>query len=616
MTHQRGIEIEPHLVITGAGISMMSGLPSGPALVEDALKNLLKGDYISGTNIKKISRSLPLEVFFQIVADHTSQDIATKVTTALDAENPSAVHNWLSRKVQEGLIKQIYTFNFDTLQEQSLGSILKRSTSGRSVVLTSEDLDFRLIKFHGSADSQGVISIGEYVQGFSEPVRKQFLDDWNGKSILVLGYGGWDADLAVTIDEAIDTGKLPRHVTWVDLSFPEQGGRTALLSEIESAGVTCKRLVGDLESVLSLDSKNKEESSLDPFDYRWEEFTTLDNLTTTAIMTEAAILADELEIASHFLEDLTGKTRLRLESILLERKGTEKVLEIYQKLIEDDILGTTQALAATRIYTLSQGQKDYFDSVNLNALHPSVAEHFSAYIKSRRTDLGGLDRPIAAARVRGLPKPHETAQGVENLDAVRLYVSLLTESARLLHEASDYKAALTLDKRAYRFTAALGDPKLKASVSGGIGVCLMGIADSLSGQDAIAVLSDAVHWLTKTIAPGRSQVGDYTWGLHMCNLGSALSLLGQPREGIKFIRKGLPVLQNSMPNWAVSAWAYLAGAYGDLYEKTRQVEYIHLGYIALAEGSELANNIGDFDDIYLIENEKQRLEALKSSASE
>lgn len=615
MADQRGIELEPDLVITGAGISMMSGLPSGPALVEDALKKMAHDDNLPETFAKKISSSLPLEVFFQIVADHAGQEIATKVTTALDSESPSKVHNWLSEKVKEGQLKQIYTFNFDTLQEQSLGTKFKHSTSGRSVVLISEDLDFCLIKLHGSADSQAVISIGEYVQGFSDSIRKQFLDDWKGKSVLVLGYGGWDADLAVTIDEAIDTGKLPCHVTWVDLSFPKQGGRTALLSELESAGVTCEKIIGDIESLLSVDSKSEEKRSFDPFDYRWEEFTGLDELTTTAIMAEAAILANELEIASNLLEDLAGNTRLRLESFLLERYGSKKVISIYRRLIKDKSLGTTQALAATRIYTLSQGQEDYFDSVNLDALHPSVAEHFSAYKESRRTDLGGLDRPSAAAKVRGLPEPHETAQGVSNLDSVRLYVSLLTESARLLHEANDFKAALVLDKRAYRFAAALGDPKLEASVSGGVGVCLMGIADSVSGQQATSVLSEAVNWLTKAIAPGKSKVGDYTWGLHMCNLGSALSLLGQPREGIKYLRKGLPVLQNSMPNWAVSAWAYLAGAYGDLYEKTQQDEHIQLGFRALAEGRRLAKNLDDLDDIYLIENEKKRLEALKSSAS-
>ena len=611
MVDRIGVELLPNLVITGAGISMRSGLPSGPALVESALKNLINVDYLPETFARNISKSLPLEVFFQIVADHAGQNIATMVTTALDSKSPSDVHYWLSERIEEGQIKQIYTFNFDTLQEQSLGSKFKYSKSGRSVLLSSQDFDFRLIKLHGSADTQGVISIGEYVQGFSDAVRKQFLDDWNGKSVLVLGYGGWDADLAVMIDEAINTGKLPSQITWVDLSFPEEGGRTALLSDLESVGVSCRKIVGDFMSIISAKNKNEERSNINHFGYEWEEFSGLDNLTTKAIVAEAAILANELEAAAHILEDITGSSRLRLESFLLERHESKSLINIYQKLIEGEVPGTTQALAATRIFSLSHGQKDYFDSVNLDMLHPSVAEHFSAYKESRRTDFGGLDRASAATKVRGLPKPHETAQGVDNLDAVRLYVSLLTESARLLHEAKDFKSALVLDKRAYRFAFALGDTKLVASVSGGIGVCLMGIADSLSGQEATSVLNEAVNWLTKTITPGKSKVGNYTWGLHMCNLGSALSLLGNHREGIEHLSQGLPVLQKSMPNWAVSAWAYLAGAYGDFYEKTLNMEHLQLGFRALDEGEKLAKKLGDFDDMYLIENEKVRLEGLR-----
>lgn len=610
MIHLGELEIKPRLVISGAGVSMRAGLPSGPALVESAIKKLGKVAEVSPDLIARISQQLPLEVFFQVVADHAGQSVATKVTTALDAEKPSAVHEWIAEKVEQDLIDRVYTFNFDTLHERALNLNLLRSASGRSVILESEVSDFCLIKLHGSADLRGIVAIGEYVQGFSDPVRERLLEDWTDEVVLVLGYGGWDADLAVTVDEAVAADKLPHQVVWVDRSFPNRGGRTALLSELESAGVNCHRILDDLYSALCLDAESKAPPALAQFQYRWEEFDTLDSSVATAIIAESAMLVDEVDSAALYLKELSGLTQLRLSAFLLERKDSEEAVEVYRDLARKSHQATTAALAATRVYSLTRGQQDCFNSVDLTALHPSIAKHFSAFIKSRRTDLGGLDRREAAARVRGLPKPHETAQGVDSLDTVRLYVSLLTESARLLHEARDYEAALALDKRAYRFAAALGDSALVASVSGGVGVCLLGIADSLSGVDAVSVRKDAVRWLRDTVAPGRTKIGDFTWGLYMCNLGSAISELGQPEEGVSLIHKGLPVLQASMPNWAVSAWAYLAGAYGDLYEKNQQEEDLVLGFKALSKGRALADAIDDYDDVYLLENVGQRLNKL------
>lgn len=608
MTHLG--EIAPRLVVTGAGISMGAGLPSGPALVESALKKLGKSVKIPSELITKISRKLPLEVFFQVVADHAGQTTATRVTKALNAEEPTVVHNWIADRVKDGQVTRIYTFNFDTLHECALGVELTRSTSGRSVILESNTSDFRLTKLHGSSDAQGVISIGEYVQGFSDPVRRRLLEDWSDQAVLVLGYGGWDADLAVTLDEAISTNRLPNQVTWVDLSFPERGGRTTLLSELESAGVACKRVTGDLHSVLSLDNVIKERQRFTQFDYSWREFEALSGSTTSAIIAESAMLAGEVGLAARYVEGLSGHDRLRLEALLLERQDSQQAIFLYDQLVHECANATSAALAAARIHTLSRWKDDCFDSVSLAELDPGIAQHFSAYIESRRTDLGGLDRPVAAARARGLPRPHETAQGVDSLDAVRLFVSLLTESARVLHEARDYESALALDKRAYRFASALGDPALSASVSGGVGACLMGIADSLNGEEAVSARKDAVRWLTATVGLGRAQVGDYTWGLHMCNLGSTVSILGEPEKGIGLIREGLPVLQEIMPNWAVSAWAYLAGAYGDLFQKTGREENILLGLRALINGWELVHTIRDQDDAYLLLAEKRRLDSL------
>jgi len=68
------IRTAPKVVITGAGISMDAGLPSGPALVESALVKLSTLLGMPSESVGRLSGALPLEVFFQVVADHVAEE--------------------------------------------------------------------------------------------------------------------------------------------------------------------------------------------------------------------------------------------------------------------------------------------------------------------------------------------------------------------------------------------------------------------------------------------------------------------------------------------------------------------------------------------------------------
>lgn len=240
-----------------------------------------------------------------------------------------------------------------------------------------------------------------------------------------------------------------------------------------------------------------------------------------------------------------------------------------------------------------------------------MARHFDAYVRSRRTDHGGLARDDAARRVRELPGPFETASGVTSLDAVRLYIGFLTESARLLHEARDFSNALEMDRRALRFASAIGDPALLASTSGGVGVCLMGLAEDAAPGVAETHLAEAENWLRRAVEPGRERIGDYVWGLYMCNLGSVLSERGNPRQGVDFLLAGLPVLTEAYPNWAVSCQAYLAMAFGNLFDLERDSKHLQDGHRAVQAGRALATSLQDFDDVYLLQDAETQLRNLE-----
>lgn len=596
------------VVLTGAGVSMAAGLPSGPELVESALACLSERLSLRKGIASAVSRVLPLEVLFQVIADHAGEEAATAVTRVLDASTPTVTHVWIAEQQRSGRCRSIYTFNFDTLHEQSLGDPFETQLVGRSIVLESLSKEWRLTKLHGSATHRGVVSIGEYVQGFSDSIRHRMMDDWSKRVLLVLGYGGWDVDLRVTLDEAVAKRCLPRAVVWVDRSFPRTGGRTELLTDFEAHGVVCHRVESEISTWLGFGAAADAKAHT-AFEYDWRELAPLDELSVGAILAEACLLSDRLDWTAEIATELAGEEASRIEALLQDQKGERaSAAAAYRRIVEGGWHGeTTRALAAARAFTLSAGQVDLFDQVLPDQLQADMARHFDAFVWSRRSDLGGLARDKAARRVRELPRPFATASGVTSLDAVRLYIGFLTESARLLHEARDFDDALEMDRRALRFASALGDPALVASTSGGVGVCYMGLAEDAVSGAAESHLAEAERWLRGAVEGGRERVGDYVWGLHMCNLGSVLSERGDPRNGVQYLLAGLPVLTAAYPNWAVSCQAYLAMAFGDLFDLECEPKHLRDGLRAVQVGWALANRLKDFDDVHLLKEAEAKL---------
>ncbi len=598
------------VVLTGAGISISAGLPSGPDMVRSAVARLLELLSSSDGIVGVIGDTLPLEVFFQVVADHAGESVATRVINVLDASVTTPIHQWVAAQQLLGRIFSLYTFNFDTLHELALEEQFTTRVVGRSVVLEAPSGGWRITKLHGSATVRGVISIGEYVQGFTDPIRAQLLEDWHNRLLLVLGYGGWDADLRITVDEAIAVGRLPRAVVWVDQSFPITGGRSDILNEMEEAGVVCHRVVADFSRLSDLPAgKETEAISVNKsFEYGWDEFSRLDLSIVRAILADACLLSDQLDQAAILTSLLAAPERRRLEALLYDRKGDKtSALAQYQRLLKEVHPAPTLAMAAARAFTLSVGQVDLFDEVPVAQLPIEMACHFEAFVQSRRSDTGGLERADAAKKVGKLPRPFETASGVKSLDGVRLYISLILESARLLHEDSDFSEALELDKRAMRFAQAIGDPVLLSMTAGGVGVCFMGIAEQAIREDADKHWASAEKWLRIGVREGRDRSGDYAWGLHMCNLGSVLSERGDPRTGIEYILQGLPALTAAYPNWAVSCHGFLAMAYCDAFDLEGNPTHIDDGVRALAAGWALANQLKDYDDAHILRQAETKL---------
>lgn len=610
-----GMSVGRLVTVTGAGLSIATGLPSGPDLVRGALRIL---SLCADTDLQppsRIEQRLPLEVFFQIIADHAESTAVAKLTRSLDGGKPTAGHKWISAATQQGHIYAGYTFNFDTLQERCLPRPSDSRAIGRSWVVNYDQFEFSLTKLHGSADSLGVISISEYVQGFADPVRRKLLSDIKGRTILFLGYGGWDVDLHIALDEAIRLRMLPDTVIWIDRSFPINGGRTEILKNLSDAGVTCVPVTGDLQELSAHEVESPLSQSEDavPLNLTFSHFRTLQPTIARAILIEAALVAGEMDWVRDILgdsESIGSQTQtIRAGAMLSDRlRNKRQAAKLYSQLVETANAGATSALAAAKAFSLSSGKLDCFDSVQIENLCPVLQDVFATYVRTRRTDIGGLERQELAEVVRLLPNPFEIAQGVDSLDAVRLYISILSETARILHESGDWNSALHLDRRAYRFAMAVGEPDALAMTAGNIGACYMGIVDDSNGIEKHSHLLQAKEWLSKATSAGPETIGAFAWGLHMCNLGTVLGQLDRPTEGIDLILSALPILRDVFPNYAVCFYGHLALAYCKKFDKIGDPQYLREANLTVSQGWALAEELNDFDDVHFLEDAEQAIE--------
>jgi len=477
------------VVLTGAGVSMNAGFPGGPDLVRALLNALATRTNSPNLEaIDTISKRLPLETVFQIARDHLGTPVIEQIISKLDGGSPTPIHQAIAFLAEDHLVRRLYTLNFDTLHERAFRSgPTKVKAIGQSVLCNIRLISgkvFEIVKLHGSADSIGIITLAEYVAGFDPDIKKLLMHDLDASHWLVLGYGGWDVDIHHFLATAIESGIIPSEVLWIDRSFPDAGGRTELLRALSEAGTISHSIVGDVQVIAEgltsypLRRGVTWDRSIDDLVEHVKE---VEPLVAVATLSECAILSGKAAWAANLLSREKSSTLLRERAFLAESMGNyADAAQIFARLAKRSSRPETRALAATRAFLYSKGEQNVFDQITVNVLPQPLGRAFETFRQTRRTDVGGLERERMRELVRALPSFDDLAKSILNLDAVRLYVSIISESARITHEARDWSSALTSDIAALRFANSIGDQDAIAMCAGNIGACHMGLAEDAS----------------------------------------------------------------------------------------------------------------------------------------
>lgn len=612
-------DFSPIVLLTGAGISISAGLPDAYSLAYELLKICSHDLSHDDIDIKPIADFVPLETIFQALADQNNINAIQSIIERIDLNHPSVPHIASARLCELGLLRRIYTFNFDTLHEQAFSNVnnLETPNLGRTIAkkLSLESGNSVILyKVHGSAESAGVITLSEYIQGFSQAFIDLLAKDLDGQYWLIVGYGGWDLDFQQALFNIINSGVLPREVVWIDKEFPDEGGRTDILKNFESLGVITTKenrsfnyfFNSIVESNINFNSNYKI-----PLDIILESLFDIPKISKARAIVQLSFLIDDLNYCNSILSSLENIMRhdeqwLYWKAYFEERSGNyDYALKLYEEavyLLEE--IGK-KTLSVMKAFTLSKGKIDIFDNINLSLLPTNIKPFFNLIKNSRRTDTGGLNREIAIKWCKQLPSTQEISQWVPTSDWIRFLISALNEIARLNHESGNYEVALELDLQAMRLAEALLDPSLLSMSVGNVGACYMEISKySETNKTDIKSLEIAKKYLKRAVELAKNS-NKFSYSLHLCNLGVVKCNLADFKNGIKSLSKGIKILEKCYPNYAVCFY----GELGSIYSKAAIIEnsvhpvfFSYAAVKAIERGIELADKLSDWDDVHFLEH--------------
>lgn len=198
---------KPCAVLVGAGISIASGLPSGsqlktaildqvPVQPDDIKKNWLKHAHNDERFRVRLQRVSP-EVIFTALSETKRGNIGL-LMKAFQGYVPNLSHQLLVLLYLRGYWSSVATTNFDQLLEkallnQPLGIILP----------TGQEIEGKrnILKLHGSCDvpDSQVVALFDFWRGSWNQAINSFINDLNGRNLVVCGYSGYDFDILIRL---------------------------------------------------------------------------------------------------------------------------------------------------------------------------------------------------------------------------------------------------------------------------------------------------------------------------------------------------------------------------------------------------------------------------------
>jgi tetratricopeptide (TPR) repeat protein len=610
---------EKMVVLTGAGVSVSSGLPGGPELCARVVKSLCDNLYEENIRLESLVRGIPLESVFQVLTDNGFGDIIDKLISRFDSNALSATHRAIAALAEQGEVAAIITFNFDTLHEKSLTD-WKTSVPrqyGRVVLKFFEKAHSRieLIKVHGSSETSGTLRFSEYIHGFTNQAKIKISTLLDNAYLLVLGYGGWDYDFWQLIQDFIASGQKPREVIWIDKSFPQAGGRTDLVKLLRETGCKVTVLTEDIEERFSQFRKADEGSicSINMEDI-CSAITAVCRNNRLNTVAELALLSPDLG----FLKDmvyLLQEDEKEIKSLVLgsiyERLGDIAKAKQHLRIAAEQAKNINERfIASIKLFRLTRMNINLVSSIPAHLFPHQLRPYYELVDYGLRTDKGGLDRSFAKQLCEDLPPVEEVRRAVKDGYSIQMMIYFHSEVARLAYEVDLYQMALENDKAALALAQIMSNPELLMLAQGNVGVSLMGLAELESEDNSL--WKQARDYLERaTMIPPSFNVVRHS--LFSANLGLVYYYLGDLKKAISICEDSIKILAAIYPNYSIYFYGEVPRIYLDLYRLESNPRDLARAVDLLRAGLALSIRLQDFDDIWAI---RKGFDYMKASSNE
>ena len=226
---------EKLFVFVGAGVSLSvpAGLPLFGWIRDELLIQLGLDDYVPPsrpehprTEQQQVAAGLVPEPFL-LALQGGGVDIAGWLQGTLEGGEPNAAHVALAQLAVGGA--RVWTVNFDTLIERASRLMLRvcawpSTPSG----------DAQLLKPHGTLTGQLIVTADQVLKGLEPSWERQLRADVEGRTVIFVGYSGWDLDFQPLWNDALQAAGT---VLWFDMPDPaEQERKRGLLHAVERSG--------------------------------------------------------------------------------------------------------------------------------------------------------------------------------------------------------------------------------------------------------------------------------------------------------------------------------------------------------------------------------------------
>ena len=256
----------------GAGTSASAGVPTALDMIWDfkqqlyasqrrvsrqvvadlsssAIRNQLQAHVDSLGNLPPPGAPGEYAALFEAVYPD-ERDRRTYIDGKITGAKPSYGHLALSTLMRAGLLRVIWTTNFDPLVADACAKIFGGTGSLTTVTLDSPDVGSSAlnegrwpieVKLHGDFRSRRLKNTNDELRTQDAQMRQHLLDSCRRYGLVVAGYSGRDESVMDSLEEVLATGTpYPAGLFWLHRGEDEPSSRVSqLLAKVQDRGIEC-----------------------------------------------------------------------------------------------------------------------------------------------------------------------------------------------------------------------------------------------------------------------------------------------------------------------------------------------------------------------------------------